>query len=80
MSAEFTAPAIANNYISSSILTNVTGSTIMLQLQNSTDNTSIVPTMLQLPVDESLLYNSVAISSTTPGDYSSNEYNTTIIQ
>ena len=38
MSAEFTAPAIANNYISSSILTNVTGSTIMLQLQNSTDN------------------------------------------
>ncbi len=67
--SEYTAPNLVNNYVTAKILTNVSQGSIMLQVQNNNATESISPTVIQLPYNQSILYNSVVDSDQTSMNY-----------
>ena len=79
MSEEFTAPTFNNNYANSALLTNVTGSSIFLQVQKTNADEDLVPLVIPVDANESLLYNSLVISATNAGSLPLSAYNKDII-
>ena len=57
--SEYTAPALINNLTTTRLLTNTSGTSIMLQVQKQAADVSVFPALVQLAPDESVFYNSI---------------------
>ena len=57
--SEFIMPELQNDYVRANLLTNNTSGSIMLQVQDTFADESILPSVVQFKDNESLFYNNV---------------------